>query len=111
MWHVQINGHEHKLGWDKTEAWRLYHELMGKTPEERPHVRPAEMEAVEILDLFLDWCRKNRAAATYDWHLRFCQKPTATLPPALPVTELKPYHLTKVMDAEEWSKNTKSLSQ
>jgi integrase len=107
-WFVQLDKKQHRLSPDETEAWRLYHELLAKPPEERQPVRPSELQTVEILDLFLDWCQKNRAEATYNWHKHFCQKLTAALPSALPLADLKPYHLTRVMDSHaEWSNNTK----
>ena len=109
MWYVQIHGTEHKLGSDKAEAHRLYHELMGRKPEDRtPLPRADALQAVEVLDLFLDWCQKNRAKNTYDWHKHFCQMLTASIPANLPLSDLKPYHLTRVMDSQpDWSNNTK----
>src|SRR4051812_6170820 len=84
--YVQIGKKQHRLAPDEAEAYRLYHELMAKPPGERvpqPTVKPSEMQAAEVLDLFLDWCQKNRAEATYDWQKHFCQKLTGTLPPSL----------------------------
>ena len=96
--YVQIGPKQHRLAPDEAEAYRLYHELMVRPPEERAVavVRPSEVQAAEILDLFLGWCRKNRAEATYDWSRHFCQKLTSTLPPALLLDDLK--HLRQMKD-------------
>jgi integrase len=107
---VQIGKKQIRLDPDEQTAWRLYHELMAKPPEEQVarNVPPSEMQAAEVLDLFLGWCRKNRAEATYEWSRHFCQKLTGTLPADLLLDDLKPYHVTRVMDAHDgWSNNTK----
>ena len=107
-WYVHHGTRTIRLSPDKDEAWRLWHELMAKPPEQRELPRPSQMQAVEILDLFLSWCQKNRAEATYEWHKHFCQMLASTLPPLLLLSDLKPYHLTRVMDSHaDWSNNTK----
>lgn len=109
-WFVQVAGKQVKLSGDKDEAFRLYHELMARPPEQRVVKQPApsDLLAVEVLDRFLDWCQKNRSKSTYVSQLYYSKKLTPTLPAYLPVAELKPYHLTRVMDAQEgWSTNTK----
>jgi integrase len=68
----------------------------------------SEPLAAEILDRFLEWCQKNRAAETYRWHKYFFQSLYDALPVGLPASGLKPYHLTAVMDAQpDWGNNTK----
>jgi len=106
-WFVQIGKKQHRLSPNETEAWRLYHELMAKPPEATQPTRPAQMQAVEILDLFLAWCQKNRAETTYEWHRHFCQMLASSLPSNLLLADLKPYHLTRVIDGHDWLNNTR----
>jgi integrase len=83
---------------------------MAKPPEAAPVFKPGpDIQVVEILDAFLDWCQKHRSPRTYNWYRDFYRHLAATLPPALKVTELKSHHLTKAMDAKpEWSNNTRN---
>jgi hypothetical protein len=108
---VQIGKKQIRLDPDEATANRLYHELMARPPEQRTApsaIKPDERQVAEILDLYLEWCRKNRAEATYEWSRNFCQELTSALPNGLPLDDLKPYHLTRVMDSREgWSANTK----
>ena len=66
--------------------------------------------AVEIIDAFLDWAQKNRERLTYEAYQRRLQAFVDSIPPGLPYTELKPYHVTRVMDANasKWNNNSKN---
>lgn len=95
---------------DKGEAWRLWHEFMARPPEEKdkPISHGPDTEALEVLDAYLDWCQKHRAARTYDWNRENIQRFASSLPDGLKVTDLRPYHLTRAMDAyTHWANNTK----
>ncbi|KAJ3050457.1 hypothetical protein HK102_012298, partial [Quaeritorhiza haematococci] len=70
-------------------------------------IRVSPSSVVEVLDLFLLWCRRNRAPRTFDAYRDFCQLLLDAIPKGLAVAELRPYHLTAVMDARDWSPNTK----
>jgi len=61
-WYVQLGKKQIRLSTDKDEAFRLYHELMQKPPEERE--APTGELAVNILDAFLDWVQRNQEART-----------------------------------------------
>lgn len=62
-----------------------------------------------ILDAFLDWVKANKANKTYTWHRDHIQNFVSAHPPTLTVAELKPHHVTRVMDAHEgWSPSTKN---
>lgn len=107
-WYVQIGKTEHTLGRDKDEAFRLYHELMGRKPEERQSVAPSAHTAAEVIDLFLEWASKNRERLTYEAYRRRLQSLIDTIPGTLPCDALKPFHITRVMDAKGWNANTKN---
>ena len=109
MYYVQISGSEHKLGPDKAEAYRRYYELMARKPEERAApAAPSSLAAVEVIDLFLDWALKNRERVTYEAYRHRLQNLVDAISPTLGSGELRPYHITRVMDAKEWSANTKN---
>ena len=73
-WYVHVGTRTHRLSPDKDEAWRLYHELMAKPPEERAAPPPSDTRLVAvILDAFLDWVKANKAAKTYSWNLYHIQ--------------------------------------
>jgi hypothetical protein len=52
-----------------------------------------------ILDSFLDWVKANKAAKTYSWNLYHIQSFLDAIPPALSISNLKPHHVIRVMDA------------
>lgn len=110
-YYVTIGTTKKRLSPDKDEAWRLWHELMARPPEEpeKPRLPTGpDAEAIEVLDAFLDWCQRNKAARTYAWYRENIQKFASALPDGLKVSELKPYHLTKAMEPYgHWANNTK----
>src|SRR5579883_344628 len=108
-YYVQIGKKQHRLDPDEQTAWRLYHELMPKPPEERPKpILDTRLVAV-ILDAFLDHVKANKAPKTYTWHRDHIQNFVSAHPPTLTVAELKPHHVTRVMDDHEgWSPSTKN---
>lgn len=57
-WYVQRNGEQVFLSKDKKEAQQKFHELMLEKP--RPTVRPDSIAV--LIDLFLDYTQKHRAA-------------------------------------------------
>jgi integrase len=111
-WFVQIGKKQHRLSPDEAEAWRLYYELMAKPPEQQNAgaalAHGPDVQAIEILDGYLDWCQKHKAARTYAWYRENIQKFADSLPPGLKVADLRPYHLTRAMDGyAHWANNTK----
>lgn len=103
-WFLQLDGKQHNLGPDRDAAFARYHELMAK-----PRKRQLASETVPaIIDLFLDWCEKNRATRTYDWYQVRCQAFIDTISPDLRVSELRPFHLQTWIDAHsEWAPGNK----
>ena len=103
-WYVQLDGKQHNLGSERQAAFARYHELM-REPRKR---RVASETVPAIIDLFLDWCEKNRAPRTYDWYQVRCQAFVDTIPPELRVTDLRPHHLQTWVDAHpEWAPGNK----
>ena len=108
--YVQIGKKQHRLDPDEAEAYRLYHELMAKPPEERVASLPsASGLVIPILDAFLDWTETHQAEKTYRWHRDHIQNFVKGIPRMLTLDELKPYHVTQVMGSHEgWSASTKN---
>jgi len=110
-YYVTVGTTKKRLSPDRDEAWRLWHELMARPPEqpERPRIPTGpDAEAIEVLDAFLDWCQRNKAKRTYQWYRENIQRFVAALPDGLKASELKPYHLTRAMEPyAHWANNTK----
>jgi len=98
-----------RLSPDKDEAWRLWHELMARQPEQEKSLTPTpDIQALVILDSFLDWCQKHKAARTYAWYREYIEKLARSLPAGLRVADFKPFHLTRAMDDHpDWANNSK----
>lgn len=67
QWYVEINGKQQRLGPDKEEAHRKFHELMAKKPT------LSNDSVAVILDKFLVWTQAHRSARTFRWYKDFCQ--------------------------------------
>jgi integrase len=90
---VTINGKRHKLGPDKKRAHAQFHKLMSQP---RRQIKVAGDSLYAIFDLFLEWSKQNRSAATYEWYCWRLQK-FKDAHPGLSIEDLKPYHV------EEWA--------
>jgi len=112
-WYVQIGKKQIRLSPDRDEAFRIYYELMSRGQEDQPSssavaLAPIPTLVVEVLDAFLDWCGRNKAARTYEHYRENIQRFATRVPPALTVAELKPFHVTRAMaDFPDWGNNTK----
>ena len=94
-WFVQIGKRQHRLSPDEAEAWRLYHELMAKPLEARTAPTASiPTRVVEILDVFLDWTSRNKAARTYERYRENIQRLVSRLPAMIAVADFRPYHVT-----------------
>lgn len=111
-WYVQVGKKQIRLSPDKDEAFRLYHEIMGRGPGGIPS-SPAVSVAhsplvVEVLDRFLDWCQRTNARRTYEFYRENIQRFASRIPATLAVSDLKPFHVTGAMaDFPNWGNNTK----
>jgi integrase len=95
IWYVTLDGQQISLGSDREEAFRRYHKLMD---EGRPK-SVASDKLLAVIDTFLDWCQKNRAADTYRWYLDRLQRFAEAIPPDLRCSHLRPYHVQEWVDA------------
>jgi len=105
-WFVQLGTKQIRLDPDREEAFRQYHALMQQPEEERTSTGQA---VVDILDAFLDWVQRNQEPRTYDFHKGHLTTFAKSIPRGIAVTALKPYHVTKCMDAQAaWGSSTKN---
>jgi integrase len=95
-WYVEIDRKQIKLGPDRDEAFRRYHELMTR-PRERQV--PSELLAT-LVDTFLEWCQKHRSPDTYEWY-RYRLERFVRQYPELRVDELRPHHVQTWADGYE----------
>jgi len=71
-WYVEIDRKQVKLGSDRDEAFRRYHELMRQSRK-----KPVVSDSLAALaDAFVEWAAQHRAPDTYAWYQyrlqRFC---------------------------------------
>ncbi len=99
-WFVTIRGERHNLGSEDKEAYRRFHELMAKRPDERSRVQPSSLSLATLFDKFLDWSQKNQALRTYEWYRAHIQSFVDHLGQAdrMPTCALKPYHVQEWLD-------------
>ena len=92
-WYVELDRRQIKLGADRDEAFRLYHQLMAR-PRPQPVVSG---HLAEIVDAFLEWCHQQRAPDTYEWYRSRLQRFIESYPD-LTVRELRPFHVQRWLD-------------
>jgi len=98
-WFVQIDGRRHNLGPDRALAMQRYHELMAQPKQ----AAVKSDSALAVIDAFLEWTSKHRAAETYEWYRKRLQQFAESIP-NLTVNQLKPYHVQQWIDKHErWS--------
>ncbi len=101
-WFVTLNGTQHNLGPEKSQAYERFYELMRQPTERR--VAPQSMAA--IVDEFLDWCSRHRAPDTYEWY-RYRLQRFVERHPTLTVTEIRPFHVEKWASSYELSRTSR----
>ena len=87
------------------EAHDRWHALCTR-PQTVTHV--SNESAVSLIDVFLDWCQKNRSQGTYDIYRHHLESFARHVGPDLLVHELKPRQVTAWLDAAKWSDSTKA---
>ena len=93
-WYVQLGKHQINLGRNKQKAWAKYHELMTENQEFDFY----SATVAQLLDAYLDWLQKRRAASTYGNAQRFAASFIASVGKRLKIQQLKPHQLTKWLD-------------
>lgn len=93
-WYVEIGRRQHKLGPDKDEAFRRYHQLMSQ-----PHEQKVSSQSLAaIVDAFLEWVDRNRSPETYEWY-RYRLQRFIERYPDLRASDLRPYHVETWADS------------
>lgn len=57
-----------------------------------------------LFDRFLAYCKEHRSPATYRWYREYLQKFIATIPAAMTVEDLRPFHV------QQWADSTSGLT-
>jgi integrase len=90
-WYVTLDGHQHNLGPDETEAFDKYKQLLAK-----PKAMSVPSDALaSVIDAFLEWVHREKSPKTYEWYeyrlQRFLRKH-----PTMRAADVRPYHV------DEW---------
>jgi len=97
-WFVTIGGVRHNLGPEKKAAYDRFYSLM-RQPKTR---KVAAQSLVAIIDAFLDWVQRHRAADTYEWY-RYRLQRFVDQYPDLEVDDLRPHHVETWADSYQLS--------
>lgn len=101
-WYVYHHGKMIRLGTEKVAALQVWHELKSAdTPA------TSSDSVASLLNLFLDWCQKNRSPLTYTWYKEFLSSFAKTIGVKLQLGGLKPMHVTQWIDKHSWNATTK----
>ena len=102
LWYVEINRQQFNLGSDRDAAFRQYHPVMMQPTEK---VVSAEMLA-GVIDAFLEWLQKNRAADMYEWY-RYRLQRLVLKHPEMRVQALRPFHIEHWVDEYNLSQTSR----
>jgi len=103
VWCVQLHGKQVNLGSDHEAAFARYHELMSK-----PKPQLCSASVAVVIDVFLDWAQLNRAERSYQFYKERCQSFLDSVPKAITVSQLRPYHVQQWVDSKSsWSDGMK----
>src|SRR5262249_23697275 len=109
VWYVTLDGQQHNLGPDQTQALELYKQLLHqpKAAAGRGQVVSA-VGVVGVIDKFLDWYHEHRKPATYEWYRWRLQLFVDSIDRSLAVADLRHFHLDDWLSRHpEWSSGTK----
>jgi integrase len=102
-WYVTLDGTQIFLGKKKAEAFAEYQELLRKPRENRQVIAES---VVALIDRFLEWTQKHRAADTYEWY-RYRLQLFARRYPDLLARDLRPFHVQDWIDSYDLASGTK----
>lgn len=102
VWYVEIKRKQINLGANRDEAFRRYHQMMA-----RPQEEPISSDSLAaVVDAFLEWVSRNRAADTYEWYRyrleRFVQRY-----PEIRTLDVRPFHVETWADGYDIAVNTR----
>jgi integrase len=84
---------------------------MAKPPDSPPTTptKPGEVLVDLVLEEYMRWVEVNRSPASFDLHKRLLHQFGKSIPRTLAVDNVKPFHVTRVMDAKaaDWSPTTR----
>ena len=103
-WYVHHQGRLQRLGPDKAEAFRRYHELM---LSDAPQVDKSET-VVSLLNAYLAWCEKNRAPLTYEFYRKMLSSFARSIGTQLRIDAIKPVHVTRWVENPNWNDTTRA---
>lgn len=95
-WFVTFRGVQHRLGPDKTEAYRRFHELVAK-----PEQTVVSGSVAEVIEHFMDWTEKNRTKS-YKWYKKRIDHFYPKIRD-MRTSDLRPLHIQQVLDKYDWS--------
>ncbi len=96
-WYLQIGRRQFSLGTCEEEALKRYKEIL--LHEEGNTVQTGKpLHVEEVCDLYLEWSKRHNDPETYQWNQTYLQS-FCDLHGGRKVTDLKPFHVTKWLDA------------
>lgn len=102
LWYVEIDRRQIRLGADRDEAFRRYHQLMTESRD-----RDAAPESLAaIVDAFLDWTKKNRAPNTFEWYRYRLQRFIESYPD-FKASDVRPFHVETWVDSYTLSRTSR----
>jgi integrase len=105
-WYVQIGKRQVCLGKDEAEAHRRFYRLMAEEGLDQVRRPTAEIQVAVLCDLYLEHSKRHHAPATYSWYRIYLQD-FCNRYGVLTVAALKPLHVTRWIEAHDWSQSTR----
>ena len=103
-WFVQVGKRQINLGSDQKAAFAEYHRLMASTGRVAVD---SKLTAHELCDLFLDFVKRHRKPATYDWYLNYLQS-FSDQHGSVNARKILPLHVSTWLDAHPaWGQSTR----
>lgn len=103
-WYVQIDRKQIRLHEDKSEAWRLYHDLMARGDL-------CDVSTVgHLLDHYLEWIKRNRSVRTLECYGSYIGSFLRHVGHSIRVRDLKPRHVTEWLGESKWCGTTKNIA-
>lgn len=103
-WAVQIGKQQISLGTNREKAFAEYHRLMGLAGMA---TSPGDIQACELMDMFLDHAKRNVKPSTAEWYEKHLQSFTdhAGL---VSTKDIKPFHVTGWIESHAaWGPSTR----